>query len=160
MWKAWAFKHSKTTTVQDMFLHSIYHQRAGKTNLFHMRGGRLYAGNTLCTFKLKHIIKCTIPFNIIIIYHHHTIHLSHFMRNKSFHWPQNFINSKSPWMKLIKVTHYMAVQEWGALSRIVLRLVRVGWLRILGPLDHKLDPTANIDKYHLAQHQYQNVGGR
>ena len=29
----------------------IYHQRAGKTNLFHMRGGRFHAGNTLCTFK-------------------------------------------------------------------------------------------------------------
>ena len=33
------------------FLYSIYHQRAGKTNLFHMRGGRFHAGNTLCTFK-------------------------------------------------------------------------------------------------------------
>ena len=29
----------------------IYHQRAGKTNLFRMRGGRFHAGNTLCTFK-------------------------------------------------------------------------------------------------------------
>ena len=32
-----------------VFLYSIYHQRAGKTNLFHMRGGRFHAGNTLCT---------------------------------------------------------------------------------------------------------------
>ena len=36
---------------QATFLYSIYHQRAGKTNLFHMRGGRFHAGNTLCTFK-------------------------------------------------------------------------------------------------------------
>ena len=35
-----------------MFLHSIYHQRAGETNLFHMRGGRLHAFNTWCTIKL------------------------------------------------------------------------------------------------------------
>ena len=34
--------------LQATFLYSIYHQRAGKTNLFHMRGGRFQAGNTLC----------------------------------------------------------------------------------------------------------------
>ena len=32
--------------LQATFLYSIYHQRAGKTNLFHMRGGRFHAGNT------------------------------------------------------------------------------------------------------------------
>ena len=34
--------------LQATFLYSIYHQRACKINLFHMRGGRFYAGNTLC----------------------------------------------------------------------------------------------------------------
>ena len=33
-----------------MFLYSIYHQRAGNTNRFHMRGGRFHAENTLCIF--------------------------------------------------------------------------------------------------------------
>ena len=42
---------SNILKLQAMFLYSIYHQRAGKTNLFHMRGGRFHAGNTLCTFK-------------------------------------------------------------------------------------------------------------
>ena len=55
MWKAQSFKHSETfgnlLKVQATFLYSIYHQRAGKTNLFHMRGGRFHAGNTLGTFK-------------------------------------------------------------------------------------------------------------
>ena len=36
-----------------MFLYSIYHQRAGKTNLFHMRWGRFHAFNTSrCTYKV------------------------------------------------------------------------------------------------------------
>ena len=38
------------------FLYLIYHQRARKTNLFHMRGGRFHAGNTLCTFNLEAVI--------------------------------------------------------------------------------------------------------
>ena len=40
--------------LQATFLYSIYDQRAGRTNLFHMRGGRFHAGNTLCrpTFKI------------------------------------------------------------------------------------------------------------
>ena len=42
---------SNILKLQATFLHSIYHQRAGKTNLFHMRGGRFHAFNTLCTFK-------------------------------------------------------------------------------------------------------------
>ena len=41
---------SNILKLQAMFLYSIYHERAGKTNLFHMRGGRFHAGNTLCTF--------------------------------------------------------------------------------------------------------------
>ena len=34
--------------LQATFLYSIYHQRAGKTNLSHMRGGRFHAGNIPC----------------------------------------------------------------------------------------------------------------
>ena len=45
MWNARSFKHSETTS-NVTFLHSIYHHRAGKTNLFHMRGGRSHAGPT------------------------------------------------------------------------------------------------------------------
>ena len=37
---------SNILKLQATFLYSIYHQRAGKTNLFHMRGGRFHAGNT------------------------------------------------------------------------------------------------------------------
>ena len=37
---------SNIPKLQATFLYSIYHQRAGKTNLFHMRGARLHAGNT------------------------------------------------------------------------------------------------------------------
>ena len=43
------------------FLYSIYHQRAGKTNLFHMRGGRFHAGNTLCTFNI-----CSVYYDLSI----------------------------------------------------------------------------------------------
>ena len=32
---------SNILKLQAMFLYSIYHQRAGKTNLFHMGGGRI-----------------------------------------------------------------------------------------------------------------------
>ena len=39
--------------LQATFLYSIYHQRAGKTNLFHIGGGRFHAGTMLCTFKNK-----------------------------------------------------------------------------------------------------------
>ena len=42
---------SNILKLQATFLYSIYHQRAGKTNLFHMRGGRFHAGSMLCTFK-------------------------------------------------------------------------------------------------------------
>ena len=35
-----------------MFLHSIYQQPAGKSNLFHMTGGRFHSGNTWGTFKV------------------------------------------------------------------------------------------------------------
>ena len=45
--KARSFKHSKTTSV---FLYLIYHQRAGKTSLFHMRGVDFKHFNTCCTF--------------------------------------------------------------------------------------------------------------
>ena len=47
---------SKILKLQATFLYSIYHQRAGKTNLFHMRGGRFHAFNTWCTFNV--IPKC------------------------------------------------------------------------------------------------------
>ena len=39
---------SNILKLQATFSYSIYHQRAGKTNLFHMRGARFQAGNTLC----------------------------------------------------------------------------------------------------------------
>ena len=41
---------SNILKLQATFLYAIYHQRAGKTNLFHMRGGQFHAGNMLCTF--------------------------------------------------------------------------------------------------------------
>ena len=47
---------SNILKLQATFLYSIYHPRAGKTNLFHMRGGRFHAANTSCTFKSKFII--------------------------------------------------------------------------------------------------------
>ena len=47
---------SNILKLQATFLYSIYHQRAGKTNFFHMRGGRFDAGNTLCTFNLFYFI--------------------------------------------------------------------------------------------------------
>ena len=37
---------SNILKLQATFLYSIYHQRAGKTNLCHMRGGQFHAGNT------------------------------------------------------------------------------------------------------------------
>ena len=37
---------SNILKLQAAFLYSIYHQQAGKTNLFHMRGGRFHAGKT------------------------------------------------------------------------------------------------------------------
>ena len=40
---------SKTTSNVLVFKY----QRAGKTNLFHMRGGRIHVFNTWCTFKAK-----------------------------------------------------------------------------------------------------------
>ena len=46
--KARSFKHSKTTNI---FLYSIYQQRAGQTNLFHIRGVDFTHFNTCCTFK-------------------------------------------------------------------------------------------------------------
>ena len=36
---------SNILKLQATFLYSIYHQRVGKTKLFHMRGGRFHAGN-------------------------------------------------------------------------------------------------------------------
>ena len=41
---------SNILKLQATFLYSINHQRAGKTNLFYIRGGRFHAGNMLCTF--------------------------------------------------------------------------------------------------------------
>ena len=41
---------SNILKLQETFLYSIHHQRAGKTNLFHMRGGRIHARNTFCKF--------------------------------------------------------------------------------------------------------------
>ena len=34
----------------SVFIYSIYHQRADKTNLFHMRGANFTHFNTCCTF--------------------------------------------------------------------------------------------------------------
>ena len=48
---------SNILKLQATFLYSMYHQRTGKTNLFHMRGGQFHAGNTLCTFNLTSICK-------------------------------------------------------------------------------------------------------
>ena len=42
---------SNILKLQATLLYSIYHQRAAKTSLFHMRGGRFHAGNTLCALK-------------------------------------------------------------------------------------------------------------
>ena len=39
--------------LQAAFLYSIYHQRAGKTSLLHMRGVDFTHFNTCCTFKLN-----------------------------------------------------------------------------------------------------------
>ena len=44
---------SNILKLQATFLYSIYQQRPGKTNLFHMRGGQFHAGNMLCTFNIK-----------------------------------------------------------------------------------------------------------
>ena len=41
---------SNILKLQATFLYSIYHQRVGKTNLFHMRGCRFHVFNTWCTF--------------------------------------------------------------------------------------------------------------
>ena len=38
---------SKILKLQATFLYSIYHQQAGKTNLFHVRGGRFHVFNIL-----------------------------------------------------------------------------------------------------------------
>ena len=43
---------SNILKLQATFFFSIYHRRAGTANLFHMRGGRVHAFNTQCTFKL------------------------------------------------------------------------------------------------------------
>ena len=48
-----SFQHSKPTSS---FLYSIYHQRAGKTSLFHMRGVDFTHFNTYCTFNIIHAI--------------------------------------------------------------------------------------------------------
>ena len=50
----WCRRHglSNILKLQAKFLYSIYHQRADKTNLFHMRGGRFHAFNTWCSFKV------------------------------------------------------------------------------------------------------------
>ena len=46
--KARSFKHSK---LQAAFcIQLLFHQRAGKTSLFHMRGGGVTHFNTCCTF--------------------------------------------------------------------------------------------------------------
>ena len=51
---------SNILKLQATFLYSIYHQRAGKTNLFHMRGGRFHDGNTLCTFKYDRVLRISV----------------------------------------------------------------------------------------------------
>ena len=43
---------SNILKLQAMFLYSIHHQRAGKTNLFHMKGSRFHAFNNWCTFNI------------------------------------------------------------------------------------------------------------
>ena len=43
---------SNVLKLQAAFLYSIYHQRAGKTSLFHMRGVDFTHFNT-CTFNLE-----------------------------------------------------------------------------------------------------------
>ena len=52
--KARSFKYSNTTSS---FFNSIFHQRAGKTGLFHMRGVNCTHFNTCCTFNFEKIIK-------------------------------------------------------------------------------------------------------
>ena len=42
------------------FLYSIYHQRAAKTNLFHVRGGRFHAGNKMSPWRIVSYVLDTI----------------------------------------------------------------------------------------------------
>ena len=51
-----AFSMLQFLKLQATFLYSIYHQRAGKTNLFHMKGVRFHAGNTLCTINQVYLV--------------------------------------------------------------------------------------------------------
>ena len=44
-------EHSKTTSITSGFFSSIYHQRAGKTSFFYMRGVDFTPFNACCTFK-------------------------------------------------------------------------------------------------------------
>ena len=46
--KVQSFKQSKTTSIFNK--NSIYHQRAGKTSLLHLRGVDFMHFNTCCTF--------------------------------------------------------------------------------------------------------------
>ena len=46
-------RHGLSNILQKYKKRSCIHQRAGKSNLCHMRGGRFHAGNTLCTFKVS-----------------------------------------------------------------------------------------------------------
>ena len=49
----WCGSHglSNILKLQARFLYSIYHERAGKSTLFHMRGDWYHAFNTWCTLK-------------------------------------------------------------------------------------------------------------
>ena len=51
---------SNILKLQATFLYSIYHQRAGKTSLFHVRGIDFTHFNTCCTFKYALIFQCSI----------------------------------------------------------------------------------------------------
>ena len=50
-YECWMHGISNILELIATFLYSIYQQQAGKTNLFHVRGGRFHTGNTICTFK-------------------------------------------------------------------------------------------------------------
>ena len=51
---------SNILKLQATFLYSMYHQRAGKTNLFHMRGGRFHDGNSYVGLPLIFLLQSAV----------------------------------------------------------------------------------------------------
>ena len=51
--RCWKYDLSNILKLQAAFLYSIYHQHAGKTCLFHLRGVHITHFNTCCTLELR-----------------------------------------------------------------------------------------------------------